>query len=198
MTNYAQIFGRLSQEPEFSHSIYGEDFYGFYIESVPLSVRRDIIPCMAAQRHLNQLSDEKELLYCGQIRSYNKLVDGTNRLDIRLFVKEIYEEDAEESLNSVSLTGYICKQPTYRRTPFGREITDMLVAVNRAYNKSDYIPVITWGRNARLVNHMEVGDRIRLQGRLQSREYEKILPNDERISRMAYEVSVREIEKTEE
>lgn len=198
MTNYAQILGRLSQEPRFSHSIYGEDFYSFFIESERLSGRTDMIPCMAAERHLKQLSEEKELLYCGQIRSYNKLVDGANRLDIRLFVKEIYEEEAEESLNSVSLTGYICKKPTYRRTPFGREITDMLVAVNRAYNKSDYIPVITWGRNARLVNKMEIGDRIRLQGRLQSRDYEKILGNNERICRTAYEVSVREIEKTED
>ena len=198
MTNYAQILGRLIGEPTFSHSIYGEDFYSFTIGSTRLSGRQDEIPCMAAERYIRQISEDPEQVFCGQIRSYNKVVDGTNRLDIRLFVKDIFPIGEDDSLNSVRLTGYICKEPVYRRTPFGREITDMLVAVNRAYNKSDYIPVITWGKNARMVRDMNVGDKIRLEGRMQSREYEKCLPDAEVIRRTAYEVSVGEIEKVEE
>jgi len=198
VTNYAEILGKVVEEPVFSHSIYGEDFYCFSIESIRLSGRQDIIPCMAAERYLRQLAHDEEQIFSGQIRSYNKLIDGINRLDIRLFVKEICPVRDDDSLNSVRLTGYICKEPVYRRTPFGREITDMLIAVNRAYNKSDYIPVITWGRNARKVREMSVGEKVRLEGRLQSREYEKCLPNAEPVRRTAYEISVSEIEKTED
>ena len=121
------------------------------------------------------------------------MTDGKSRLDLRLFLREIRNEEAEPSLNSVALMGYICKTPVYRRTPFGREITDMLLAVNRAYHKSDYIPIITWGGIAREARELSVGDKIRLTGRLQSRDYEKLTEDGARICRTAYEVSVSEM-----
>ena len=193
MSNFVQILGTPVCEPVFSHEIYGESFYTFELLSRRLSGRTDLIPCMVSARLLEEVITGEAKVFSGQLRSYNKVADGKSRLDLRLFVKEISAEEAEESLNSVLLMGYICKEPVYRRTPFGREITDLLLAVNRAYNKSDYIPIITWGRTARETRDYSVGDKLRLTGRLQSREYEKMLEDGTKIRRTAYEVSVNEL-----
>jgi len=129
------------------------------------------------------------LLVSGQVRSYNKVIDGTGRLMVTMFVQSVSVTNDNETLNRVELTGALCKPPIYRSTPFGREICDMMLAVNRAFGKSDYIPCIAWGRNAQYASRFEVGDRIRLSGRLQSREYQKLLDNGEYIVRNAFEVS---------
>ena len=196
VTNFAQIYGKIISPPNFSHSVYEENFFGFEIEVCRLSGRVDHIPCIISEKKLALIAAEEQVFY-GQVRSYNRQVEGTNRLDIRLFVRDVMHAE-DRSLNSVSLVGYVCKQPVYRRTPFGREITDMLLAVNRAYNKSDYIPIITWGKNARIAREMRIGQKISIEGRLQSREYEKQLDETTRIRRTAYEVSVAELHAQEE
>jgi retron-type reverse transcriptase len=133
----------------------------------------------------------------GQMRSYNKIINGQNRLVLTIFCKQILKEfDEKINPNEIELEGFICKPTTYRVTPFGREITDILIAVNRAYNKSDYIPCIIWGRNARYAGMFNVGDRVKVYGRIQAREYEKVLENGEKEVRTAYEVSVSRIEKS--
>ena len=138
----------------------------------------------------------------GQLRSYNRYIDGRNRLILTIFARELYSPSDEEELkellrkpNEIYLDGFICKAPIYRTTPFGREITDLLVAVNRPYNKSDYIPSIAWGRNARYCKGLEIGDNIRIWGRLQSREYQKKLGEEEVQTKIAYEVSISKMEK---
>ena len=198
MSNFVKILGTPVCGPVFSHRVYGEEFYSFEILSQRLSGRTDLIPCIAARRFLKDIERGAGKVYCGQLRSYNKLVDGKSRLDLKLFLREIRGDETDPSLNSVSLTGYICKEPIYRKTPFGREITDMLLAVNRAYHKSDYIPVITWGQIARDAKELMIGEKIRLTGRLQSREYEKTLESGEKIRRTAYEVSAAEMQKITE
>lgn len=194
MNNFVQILGTAAQEPVFSHSIYGVELYMFEILAERLSGRIDRIPCLIAKRLLPLVNSGQTALYCGQLRSYNRIVEGANRLELKFFVREVRQDEVEQSFNHVVLTGYICKQPVYRRTPFGREITDMLFAVNRAYHKSDYIPIITWGRIAREARDFQIGDKLEIIGRLQSREYEKKLPEGERIRRMTYEVSVGTLE----
>ena len=132
----------------------------------------------------------------GQFRSYNEYVNGENRLILTVFAKDIRrtDEDNEKNPNSLYLNGFICKTPIYRTTPFGREITDMLLAVNRSYNKSDYIPVIAWGRNARYCKNINIGDNIKVWGRIQSRIYQKHISDEEVIEKTAYEVSVSRME----
>jgi hypothetical protein len=180
-----------------SHKIYGEAFYTFLLESGRLSEKTDLLPVTASERLLfrHPLYEGAEVCVKGQLRSYNKLVDGKVRLYLTIFAREI--EDKSHIINEIQLTGYVCKPPVYRVTPFGREITDMLIAVNRAYNKSDYIPCIVWGRNARFASEFEVGDRISVFGRVQSREYEKVLESGEKTQRIAYEVSVSRLQKEE-
>ena len=129
----------------------------------------------------------------GQFRSYNKLENGRSRLMLTVFVRELLAAAPTQNPNSIVLSGYICKPPVYRTTPFNREIADLLVAVNRAYNKSDYIPCIAWGRNARFVQNLKVGDRIALSGRIQSREYVKRLSESQSVTMTAYEVSVSKL-----
>lgn len=140
-----------------------------------------------------------EIIVEGQLRSYNKFVDGANRLILTVFARNI-EECIEKSKNpnQIFLNGFICKQPVYRTTPFGREIADLLLAVNRAYNKSDYIPTIAWGRNSRFCQELNVGDNIRIWGRLQSREYQKKISESEVVKKIAYEVSISKMEKVSE
>ena len=123
------------------------------------------------------------------MRSYNKIIEGASRLELKLFVREAEEYAGGEDLNQIALVGYLCKPPVYRVTPFGREIADLLLAVNRSYNKSDYIPTIVWGKNARLASHMCVGQKLRIEGRIQSRQYEKQLPDGACVQKTAYEVS---------
>ena len=193
-TNSVRISGRLCRL-EISHRIYGEVFYTFMLECARLSDKADILPVTVSERMLSRhtLCDGANISVQGQLRSYNKLADGKVRLYLTVFAREIGEADGV--VNEIELQGYVCKPPVFRITPFGREITDMLVAVNRAYNKSDYIPCIVWGRNARFAAGFDVGDKLKLWGRVQSREYEKVLENGEKSIRTAYEVSVARLQK---
>lgn len=196
--NVAEIFGKISSDFEFSHEVYGEGFYSFTVAVERLSDTRDEIRVLVSERLLDP---KKDLLgryvdVTGQFRSYNRHEEGRSRLILSVFAREIelYEESVSKNPNVVFLDGFICKPPIYRTTPFGREITDLLIAVNRPYNKSDYIPAISWGRNARYAEKLEVGTRIRIWGRIQSRVYQKKVSETEVIEKRAYEVSVSKME----
>ena len=183
--------GKLESAPVLSHEVMSEAFYTGTLLVKRLSGTIDRLPItlpgkLIADTHLPL---DSLLLVSGQVRSYNKVIDGTGRLMVTMFVQSVSITNDNETLNRVELTGALCKPPIYRSTPFGREICDMMLAVNRAFGKSDYIPCIAWGRNAQYASRFEVGDRIRLSGRLQSREYQKLLDNGEYIVRNAFEVS---------
>ena len=209
--NYLTLVGKVTGEKRFSHEIYGESFYVFNLEIPRLSGNSDIIPITVSERLIKEdtLQEGKKLLVKGQFRSYNSYENEKNRLILTVFAKDIMEvEDVEEDeenemvkkdtiTNEVVLIGYICKKPIYRKTPFGREISDILLAVNRAYNKSDYIPCIAWGRNARFCENLEVGTEIKIVGRVQSRQYEKKFEDGTSQTRTAYEVSVGSMELVE-
>ncbi len=190
-----------------SHEIYGERFYIFDLEIPRLSGNSDIIPVKISERIITDemLTQGKKLLVKGQFRSYNSYENEKNKLILTVFAKDIIEVNEEENTqnemvkkdvitNEVVLIGYICKKPIYRQTPFGREISDILLAVNRAYNKSDYIPCIAWGRNARFCQNIEVGTQVKIVGRVQSRTYEKKFEDGTSETRIAYEVSVGSLE----
>ncbi|MDD6795739.1 MAG: single-stranded DNA-binding protein [Clostridiaceae bacterium] len=198
LNNKIYLEGKVASELEFSHEMYGEGFYSFNIEVMRLSDSVDILNITVSERLLNNLELEigKEIVVEGQLRSYNKFIDGSNKLILTVFARNI-EPCVEKSKNpnEIYLDGFICKEPVYRTTPFGREIADVLLAVNRAYNKSDYIPTIAWGRNSRFCQTLKVGDNIRVWGRLQSREYQKKVSETEVIKKVAYEVSVSKMEK---
>lgn len=195
--NCAEVIGIVESEMELNHTLYGENFYTFVLRIPRLSGADDHIRIMASDRLFSDFSfavgDTIEIL--GQFRSYNSYENGDNRLILTVFAKEIRTPGMEpKNPNSLFLNGYICKPPIYRTTPFGREITDMLLAVNRTYNKSDYIPIIAWGRNARYCKNFAVGTHIRVWGRIQSREYQKKLSEEEICTKTAYEVSVNKLE----
>lgn len=190
--NNAHIRGIVVEEPIFSHEILGEGFYDLKVSVPRLSEQYDIIPVTISERLLDESLIGNTLSINGQFRSYNKLEDGKSKLILTLFAKELVDDDSLNS-NTISLTGYICKGPIYRTTPFGREICDCLIAVNRAYNKSDYIPCIAWGRNARFVKNLEVGSKVTICGRIQSREYQKKHSEDNIETKTAYEVSISSI-----
>ena len=201
--NYLVLVGKITSEKRFSHEIYGESFYIFNLEVPRLSGNEDIIPITVSERLLNDLNLEigKKVVVEGQFRSYNSYENERNKLILTVFAKDIIdykEEEAEETKQSTSnevvLNGYICKKPIYRQTPFVREIADILLAVNRAYNKSDYIPCIAWGRNARFCQNLEVGTEIKIIGRVQSRTYEKKFEDGTTETRVAYEVSIGSME----
>ena len=208
--NYLTLVGRVTGEREFSHEIYGERFYLFKLVIPRLSGNEDIIPITISERLFKEdtLQQGKKLLVKGQFRSYNSYDNEKNRLILTVFAKDVMEvEDNEEEndivrkdiiTNEVVLIGYICKPPIYRQTPFGREISDILLAVNRAYNKSDYIPCIAWGRNARFCQNLEVGSQVKVVGRVQSRTYEKKYEDGTSQTRVAYEVSIGSLEIIEE
>lgn len=204
-TNKVIIVGKVVSEKEFSHEMYGEGFYNFELGVPRLSDYIDILPVTISERLLVNIDlvNGKYVLIEGQLRSYNRYVNNSNRLVLTVFARDIYEpkdEEIDELLkkpNEIFIDGYICKPPVYRTTPFGREITDLLIAVNRPYNKSDYIPCISWGRNARFCEKLLVGDHVRLWGRIQSRDYQKRLSNGEVITRTAYEVSISKLEYIE-
>lgn len=188
--NRVYLCGKIVSEPIFSHEILGEKFYDASISVERLSGQEDIIPITISDRLLGIDFEIGNLIgVIGQFRSYNKIVSGHSRLVLRVFVREIAEID-EHCPNVIELDGFVCKPPVYRQTPFKREIADILLAVNRAYNKSDYIPTIAWGRNARYASTFEVGDRIALVGRIQSRIYQKQLDDGSIEERVAYEVSI--------
>ena len=183
--------GRLEDTPVLSHEVMNEPFYTGTLIVKRLSGTVDRLPITLPGKLISDthLPLDSLLLVSGQVRSYNKVIDGAGRLMVTLFVQSISVTNDNETMNRVELTGALCKPPIYRSTPFGREICDMMVAVNRAFGKSDYIPCIAWGRNAQYASRFEVGDRIRITGRLQSREYQKLLESGEYITRNAFEVS---------
>ena len=191
--------GVLDGPLELSHEVMNEPFYTGTLMVRRLSGAVDRLPVTIPGKLMALLPEEdgRQLLLTGQVRSYNKVVDGAGRLMVTLFAQSVVESPDNDTLNKVSLTGVLCKPPIYRSTPFGREICDMMLAVNRAFGKSDYIPCIAWGRNAQYASRFAVGDRVRLTGRLQSREYQKLLENGEYLSRNAYEVSCFTLEAAE-
>ena len=193
-TNRVGLFGRVGSQPELSHKIYGEAFYIFKLRIKRLSGVCDELPITFSERAAEPESifEGCGVYVFGQLRSYNKLVNGVSRLILTVFAHEITRSDAEEK-NEIYLRGFICKPPVYRTTPFEREIADLLIAVNRSYNKSDYIPCIAWGRNARFAQSLPVGACVELEGRVQSREYQKALPDGQVVTRVAYEVSAATI-----
>ncbi len=209
-TNYSEnnqlvLVGKVTSDKRLSHEIYGEKFYIFDLSVPRLSGNADNIPITISERLLleEDLSVGKNVIIEGQFRSYNSYENERNKLVLTVFAKEIkFAEDQEEEFkptkentsNEVILDGFICKKPIYRKTPFGREIADILLAVNRAYNKSDYIPCIAWGRNARFCENIPVGTEVRIIGRVQSRQYEKKYEDGRSEIKIAYEVSVASLE----
>lgn len=190
--NRVFIKGEIVTEARYSHEVYGEGFYEMDVLVKRLSGQADILPVTVSERLIesHSLSIGTELSAIGQFRSYNKLADGKSKLMLTVFVRELVDIPEAKNPNNIVLSGYICKPPVYRTTPFSREIADVLIAVNRAYNKSDYIPCIAWGRNARFVRNLGVGERVALSGRIQSREYVKKLSENESKTMTAYEVSI--------
>lgn len=197
--NQVAIVGKVVEDFVFSHEIFGERFYMLKVEAERLSESCDIIPAMISERLIDVKRDYKGsyIRVSGQFRSYNRHEENKNRLILYVFVREInfvVEPERSHQINQIHLDGYICKEPTYRKTPLGREIAEVLLAVNRPYGKSDYIPCICWGRNARFAADMDVGEHIKVSGRIQSRNYTKKLNDTEIETRTAYEVSVSQIE----
>lgn len=200
--NQVNIIGEISSGFEFSHEVYGEGFFNFDVLVPRLSENEDIIPITVSERlidiHTNHIGEIVDV--SGQFRSYNRHLDGKNRLVLTVFARELTlvgDEEIVKNPNSIFLDGYICKPPLYRTTPFGREITDVLIAVNRPYNKSDYIPCICWGRNAKYASEFKVGQKMRVWGRIQSRSYQKRVGDEQYVQKVAYEVSISKIEKDE-
>ena len=200
--NQAVIIGTIEGEFSLNHEIYAEKFYTFTVRIPRLSGAFDSIRVMISERLImdNEYHDGDKVEITGQFRSYNSYENGENRLLLTVFAKDIRlcdGEDGGQNPNSLYLDGFICKAPVYRTTPFGREITDILIAVNRSYNKSDYIPIIAWGRNARFAKNLKVGDNVRIWGRIQSRNYQKRISEEETVTKTAYEVSVNRMELVE-
>lgn len=203
MVNYSDnniitLIGTIVSDKQFSHEVYGEGFYTFDLEVPRLSENSDIIPVTASERILDEnFKVGQKVIIDGQFRSYNNYENEKNKLVLTVFVKDmkkVEEISEDQNPNEIILDGFICKKPIYRTTPFGREIADILLAVNRAYNKSDYIPCIAWGRNARFCQNMSVGERIKIWGRIQSRLYEKKFEDGTSETRRAYEVSISKLE----
>lgn len=204
--NKIELCGVIASVPELNHKTYGENFYGFRLSCSRKSTEKDMLPIIVSDRlvEIKDLQVGKKISVKGQVRTFNKHIsDDKRKLLIMVFARDVREveeesESAPEFNNNVKLSGYICKPPVYRVTPKGREIADVLIAVNRTYGKSDYIPCITWGRNARYTGNLDVGTRVDVEGRLQSREYTKKLDDGTEEIRTAYEISVSRIEESEE
>ena len=200
--NQVSMVGVVASEFVKSHEVYGEGFYMVDILVKRLSGSEDRIPLMVSERlvDVTQSYLGEYIQVQGQFRSYNRHEEKKNRLVLSVFVRELefMDEEVENSkTNQIFLDGYICKAPVYRKTPLGREIADILLAVNRPYGKSDYIPCICWGRNARFASGFEVGGHTQIWGRIQSREYMKKIDETESERRIAYEVSVSKLEYLE-
>jgi len=198
--NEVRLIGEVASEITFSHEVYGEGFYSFSMKVMRLSDISDYINITVSDRLLDGLCliPGTTVAVSGQFRSYNNYSKEGNRLILTVFARDItlFDEEMDDSVNpnQIYLNGFLCKPPVYRTTPFGREITDLLVAVNRAYNKSDYIPCICWGRNARFCGKLQVGENIRIWGRIQSREYQKKISDSETITKTAFEISISKLE----
>ena len=201
--NQVTVMGEIVSGFTYSHEIFGEGFYMMEVNCKRLSESYDTIPVMVSERLMDVTADYTGELICisGQFRSYNRHEERKNKLVLSVFAREVnFIDEMEESskTNQIFLDGYICKEPIYRKTPLGREIADLLLAVNRPYGKSDYIPCICWGRNARFASSFEVGTRCAIWGRIQSREYMKKISEEQVERRVAYEVSVNKLDLVEE
>lgn len=191
--NHVLLKGKINKLPAYSHTVMGEGFFEMFIEVQRLSEEVDILPVTISERLIGDFEVGNEIGIVGQFRSYNKLEDGKSKLMLTIFVKELVDPNEISEINQIYLVGYICKEPIYRTTPFGREICDVLLAVNRAYNKSDYLPCIAWGRNARFVRDLGVGEKLEVQGRIQSRKYQKRIDESTTETRTAYEISLSSV-----
>lgn len=200
VNNSVTISGVVFSKPRFSHEIYGEGFYCFELQTERLSETSDVLPVTISERIIDKelIKEGTSVKVSGQLRSYNSYMEKERRskLILTVFARDIYLDTPVqgENPNEVCLNGYICKPPVYRITPFGREIADLLIAVNRSYNKSDYIPCIAWGRNARFAERLDIGENIKIWGRMQSRPYQKKQDDGSVIEKTAYEVSISKIE----
>ena len=192
--NKVYLQGEVKSEPKLNHTVKGEEFYSFDLEVERLSGQTDIIPIIVNKKLcvMFDIRRGSNISVQGQFRSHNQIVDGKRKLVLMVFAKEIGEFDNEKNSNTIELEGYICKPAIYRTTPFAREICDVLVAVNRNYNKSDYIPCIAWGTNAQIVSNMQVATKLKIEGRVQSRIYNKSI-GDNVVTKTAYEVSISKL-----
>lgn len=197
--NIITLTGTVETEAQFSHSVLDEEFYSFMLRVPRLSENDDLLPITVPERQLDSILIQpgNKIKVKGQLRSYNKYTEQKTRLILTVFAKGIAPAlpDDDSNPNEIFVNGFICKEPIYRRTPFGREITDLIIAVNRAFNRSDYIPAIAWGKNAVYSENLEIGSNVMLWGRLQSRTYNKRISEDETEVRTAYELSITKIEK---
>ena len=198
--NSIHLRGHVCQPLQFGHELFGEQFFVTTLRVPRLSGAEDFLPITLSERLLIDEPITAGSILCldGQLRSYNKVVEGSGRLLITAFAQRLLPEEDEENPNRVQLTGALCKAPSYRTTPFGREIADLMLAVNRSYGKSDYIPCITWGRTARYAANLKIGDKVQLVGRFQSRNYQKQLPDGTILNKVAYEVSVSRLSAMKE
>lgn len=201
LNNKVYVAGVVKENPKLSHELKNEKFYSFHLEVPRLSGQVDLVPLTVSEQLLQQNKEIKvgaHIACNGQLRSYNKKIKNSIKLIITVFVREFVAYDESKNTNELELVGFLCKEPNYRTTPLKREICDLLLAVNRHYNKSDYLPCITWGAVANDVKEWNVGDKVKLVGRIQSRTYNKRVGENETVERIAYEVSVSEIEQTEQ
>ena len=198
--NSIHLRGHVCQPLQFGHELFGEQFFVTTLRVPRLSGAEDFLPITLSERLLIDEPIAAGSILCldGQLRSSNKVVEGSGRLLITAFAQRLLPEEDEENPNRVQLTGALCKAPSYRTTPFGREIADLMLAVNRSYGKSDYIPCITWGRTARYAANLKIGDKVQLVGRFQSRNYQKQLPDGTILNKVAYEVSVSRLSAMKE
>lgn len=191
--NKVFLSGIVVEKPVFSHEAFGEGFYEVKLSVPRLSEHNDILPITVSEKLLKSFQIGKQVSLKGQLRSFNKLYGERSRLVLNVFVREIIDVDESMNPNIIEISGFVCKEPVYRTTPFNREICDVLVAVNRAYNKSDYLPCIAWGRNAKYIKDAKIGSKIDVVGRIQSREYQKKNESGEVFTRTAYEISINRI-----
>ncbi|MBR6753485.1 MAG: single-stranded DNA-binding protein [Clostridia bacterium] len=199
--NSIHLRGQIMQNLEFGHELFGEQFYVTTLRVPRLSGAEDFLPITLSERLLidEPITAGSTLCLEGQLRSYNKVIEGSGRLLITAFAQRLINCDEDtENPNRVQLTGALCKAPSYRTTPFGREIADLMLAVNRSYGKSDYIPCIAWGRTARYASNLKIGDKVQLVGRFQSRAYQKQMPDGTILNKVAYEVSISRLSALKE
>ncbi len=191
--NNVLIKGKIVKLPSYSHTVMGEGFFEMYVEVKRLSDETDVLPVTISERLIEGFNLGDEIGISGQFRSYNKLDGEKSKLMLTIFAKELIDPNEISAVNQINMVGYICKEPIYRTTPFGREICDVLLAVNRAYNKSDYLPCIAWGRNARFVKDLGIGEKLEVQGRIQSRKYQKKTESGDTETKIAYEISLSSV-----
>lgn len=189
--NWVKLSGKVATDPTYSHEAYGEKYYDFFLEVLRHSGKSDIIPIIISERFgLEKIVKGNSVTIIGQFRGFSQSLGDKYKLILQVFVKELKEDSELPEENLIKLEGYLCKQPLFRTTPLGRDICDLMVVVNRKPGKSDYLPCITWGRNAKFTKNMSIGTRVYLEGRIQSREYQKKLNENLEETRIAYEVSV--------